>query len=85
MNYTSDEMSDLMVILVKEIKAKLQVDKTILSKTVRKRISVPDERPSARMMGGGSIAILVVSFVVLIGFDVIHILNDLVYGPWRRS
>lgn len=74
-NFTDEELTKN----IEEIKKKLAVNKDQLSSNIRKKISVMDDRPSARAVGSVGVVILTVCFGLLIALDYVtltrHILG----------
>lgn len=64
-NFTDEELTKN----IEEIKKKLAVNKEQLSSNIRKKISVMDDRPSARAVGSVGVVILTVCFGLLIALD----------------
>ncbi|CAL1547443.1 unnamed protein product [Lymnaea stagnalis] len=60
-------------IYIEEIRHELVLDKSFLSKTIRTKVSAPDERPSARATAGVAIAVTVVTIACLISSDAISL------------
>ncbi|XP_062618162.1 proprotein convertase subtilisin/kexin type 5-like, partial [Saccostrea cucullata] len=73
-NYTSAELAQVIHTMKKE----LEVNKAKLSSELRKKISVMDNRPSARSLGAVGVAIISVVFIFLFVLDSIVLLKHLV-------
>lgn len=74
-NFTDEELTKN----IEEMKKKLSVNKEQLSSSIRKKISVKDDRPSAKAVGSVGVVILAVCFGLLIALDYVtltrHILG----------
>lgn len=74
-NFTDEELTKN----IEEMKKKLAVNKQQLSSSIRKKISVKDDRPSAKAVGSVGVVILAVCFGLLIALDYVtltrHILG----------
>lgn len=74
-NFTDEELTKN----IEETKKKLAVNKEQLSSSIRKKISVKDDRPSAKAVGSVGVVILAVCFGLLIALDYVtltrHILG----------
>ncbi|XP_065921135.1 uncharacterized protein [Magallana gigas] len=74
-NFTDEELTKN----IEEMKKKLAVNKEQLSSSIRKKISVKDDRPSAKAVGSVGVVILAVCFGLLIALDYVtltrHILG----------
>lgn len=74
-NFTDEELTKN----IEEMKKKLTVNKEQLSSSIRKKISVKDDRPSAKAVGSVGVVILAVCFGLLIALDYVtltrHILG----------
>ncbi|CAL1540124.1 unnamed protein product [Lymnaea stagnalis] len=55
-----------------KIVADLTVDKQILSQTIRRKISIPDQRPSAKSIGYFGVVIMATVALVIVLMDVPH-------------
>lgn len=64
-NFTDEELTKN----IEETKKKLAVNKEQLSSSIRKKISVKDDRPSAKAVGSVGVVILAVCFGLLIALD----------------
>ncbi|XP_071160219.1 uncharacterized protein [Mytilus edulis] len=69
-NMTYDEIVVWLQPKIKELEKTLTVDKSNLSSIINKRISMKDDRPSARSIGYIGIVILSVVFVLILSIDV---------------
>lgn len=69
-NMTYDEIVVWLQPKIKELEKTLTVDKSNLSSLINKRISMKDDRPSARSIGYIGIVILSVVFVLILFIDV---------------
>lgn len=65
-NYTSSELSKI----IEKMKKELMVNKEQLSSTLRKKISVKDNRPSSQSIGSFGVVIIVFVFSLLLAADV---------------
>uniref|UniRef100_K1Q0P2 Uncharacterized protein n=1 Tax=Magallana gigas TaxID=29159 RepID=K1Q0P2_MAGGI len=65
-NYTSSELSKI----IEKMKKELIVNKEQLSSTLRKKISVMDNRPSSQSIGSFGVVIIVFVFSLLLAADV---------------
>ncbi|XP_052104521.1 uncharacterized protein LOC127737711 [Mytilus californianus] len=72
-NMTYDEIVVWLQPKIKELEKTLTVDKSNLSALINKRISMKDDRPSARSIGYIGIVILSVVFVLILFIDVTSI------------
>uniref|UniRef100_A0A8W8NVS5 Sushi, von Willebrand factor type A, EGF and pentraxin domain-containing protein 1 n=1 Tax=Magallana gigas TaxID=29159 RepID=A0A8W8NVS5_MAGGI len=72
-NYTSSELSKV----IEKMKKELIVNKEQLSSTLRKKISVMDNRPSSRSIGSFGVVIIVFVFALLLAADVMILKNHI--------
>lgn len=72
-NYTSSELSKI----IEKMKKELIVNKEQLSSTLRKKISVMDNRPSSRSIGSFGVVIIVFVFSLLLAADVMILKNHI--------
>ncbi|XP_061182331.1 uncharacterized protein LOC133190655 [Saccostrea echinata] len=70
-NYTSTELEQI----IQKMKKELEVNKEKLSSNIRKRISVMDDRPSARSIGAFGAVIIIAIFIALLALDIVILLN----------
>jgi len=70
-NVTTEELKET----VNKLKAELRVEKTNLSATIRRKISVGDDRPSAIGIGVLGITVIVVVVTVIVAPDVLHLVH----------
>ncbi|XP_046546848.1 uncharacterized protein LOC124256920 [Haliotis rubra] len=68
-----EELSVLLASIVEE----LTVETKNLSKTVRKRISAPDSRPSSQSIGYSALSLILIPFILVILMDVPAVKKDL--------
>jgi hypothetical protein len=73
-NYTSEQLA----VVIEEMKKELTVQKESLSATIRKKISVMDNRPSAQSIGSFGIVILTFVLVLLIVSDSLTLKDHLI-------
>uniref|UniRef100_K1RHK1 Sushi, von Willebrand factor type A, EGF and pentraxin domain-containing protein 1 n=1 Tax=Magallana gigas TaxID=29159 RepID=K1RHK1_MAGGI len=72
-NYTSSELSKV----IEKMKKELIVNKEQLSSTLRKKISVKDNRPSSQSIGSFGVVIIVFVFALLLAADVMILKNHI--------
>ncbi|XP_065921131.1 uncharacterized protein [Magallana gigas] len=72
-NYTSSELSKI----IEKMKKELIVNKEQLSSTLRKKISVKDNRPSSQSIGSFGVVIIVFVFSLLLAADVMILKNHI--------
>lgn len=68
-NLTLQQLS----LIMEETKKELQVNKSQLSSFIRKKISVKDDRPTSKTIGGIGVLFLVFIAILIIGIDLLRI------------
>ncbi|XP_046579177.1 serine-rich adhesin for platelets-like [Haliotis rubra] len=80
-NVTKEEIE----LIKQRIQLALFIDKRVLSKSVRRLVSVLDTRRSATSIGAAGIAVIVSMLGFFLLTDVVQIWKDLFHGPLRRN